>query len=338
MNELAKSPRILGLTGKVESAYGAADSLSASTDGIQLAETPAMTINYGFDGSRPAPPGTMGTQSRAKPNGRTASLPVKAEVKGSGAPYSASVFPSIHTLLRICGFNAALTTTGGAEKYVYTPTPGPVGYGSGVFNAYARGELYPLSGAYADWTLAGDSTGIVYLTATISALLGAITDAITPPAITYLLAAVIPPAAVGASMFSLGNFVNANLRKWTLKGGRKISPRLNQNAAGGHAGFAIGNRAPTLDVTYETTALTTTPFHAASAVDPYNLYDAATALAFSIQIGATQYNKHKWSGPAAQIMAPPQTTEDGDSVVTNLSLQLNPSAANANDELTGTFD
>jgi hypothetical protein len=231
-----------------------------------------------------------------------------------------------------------VTTTGGAEKWVYTPTPGPAGYGSGVFNAYARGELYPLIAAYADWTLMGDSNGIVYLTATVQAILGAITDQITPPAITYALAAIIPPTAVGASMFSLGNFTNAILQKWTLKGGRKITARLNQNSAGGHAGYAIGNRAPTLDVTYETPALTTTPFHAASAIDPYNLYDAATQVAASIKVGAAQYNKSTWAAPAAQIMSPPQTTDNGDVVVTNLSLQLNPSAANANDELTVTFD
>src|SRR5581483_7647925 len=152
----AKSPRILGLTGKLEASYGAGGAPSASTDGIQLAETPQITIGYGYNGDRPAPPGTMGYQRRAQPNGRTASVPFKAEVKGAGAAYSSSVVPSIHTLLRICGFDAAVTTTVGAEKWVYTPTPGPVGYGSGVFNAYARGELYPLTGAYADWTLTGD--------------------------------------------------------------------------------------------------------------------------------------------------------------------------------------
>jgi hypothetical protein len=201
MPELAKSPRILGLLGKVEASYNAGATLVAGTDGIQMADTPAMTLAYGYDGSRPAPPGTMGSQRRAAPNGRTASVPFKAEVKGAGAAYSASVLPSIHTLLRICGFDDTLTTTAGVEKHAYTPTPGPTGYGSGAFSAYARGELYPLTGAYADWTLMGDTTGVVYLTATVSALLGAISDAVTPPAITYVLAAVLPPTAVGAAMF-----------------------------------------------------------------------------------------------------------------------------------------
>lgn len=338
MGELAKSPRILGLLGKLEGSYGAGATLSAATDGIQLAETPKLTINYGYDGSRPAPPGTMGSQRRAAPNGRTVSVPFKAEAKGAGAAYSSTVVPSLHVFLRLCGFDAVVTTTLNLEKWVYTPTPGPVGYGSGAFSAYARGELYPLTAAYADWTLTGDSNGVVYLTATVSALLGAISDQVTPPAITYPLAAVLPPTAVGAGLFSLGLFTNAVLQKWTLKGGRKITPRLNQNAAGGHAGFAIGNRTPTLDVTYETPTLATTPFHSASAVDPYNLYDAATELAWAIQIGSAQYNRHKWFGAKAQIMKAPDTAENGDVVVTNLSLQLNPSAAGANDEITAQFD
>lgn len=338
MNEVVKSPVIIGLTGKLEGSYGAGGSLSVTTDGIQLAETPKLSLAYGFDGSRPAPPGSTGYQRRARPNGRTGTVPLKVEVKGAGAAYSSSVVPSIHILARIAGLEAALTATGGAEKYVYTRTPGPVGYASGVFNAWARGELYPLTAAYADWEMGGDDTGVVYFSATVQALVGAITDALTPPAITYPLAGVLPPTSAGASLFTFGSFVNANLRKWKLKGGRSISPRLNQNAAGGHAGFAVGRSTPTLEVTFETPALTTTPFHAASALDPYNLFDSATELAWSLVIGATQYNKCTAAGAHAQLMAAPQTDEDGDVVTTTLQLQLNPSAANLADELALTFD
>lgn len=337
MNELIKSPKIFGLTGKLETSYGAGGAPSAATDGILLESLPQITIAAGFDGSRPAPAGTMGTQRRVPPNGISASLPVAVAIRGAGAAYSASVVPSIHTLLRICGFDDTLTSTPGSEKHFYTPTPGPVGYGSGVFNAYARGELWPITAAYADWSIAGDSTGVAVFTATISALLGAIADQITPPVITYSLAAVVPPTCVGANIFTLGLFTNANLLKWSVKGARKISPRLRQ-VAGGHAGFAIGDRAPTLDVTYETPALAANPFHAASTIDPYNLFYAATQLAWALQIGSVQYNRCKISGPAAQIMAPPQINEDGDSVVTNLSLQINPSAANLNDDVSFTFD
>lgn len=341
--ELAKSPRIFGLLGKIEASYGAGGSLSPSAggDGIQMAEIPKLTIGYGFKGDRPAPPGTMGVQLRAKPSGRTATLPVKAESKGAGIAYGIDVVPSLHVLLQICGFDGAVTTTTGLEKWVYTPHPGPTGWPSGVLAAYARGELYPITAAYADWTLSGDSTGVVYLTATIQGLLGTISDQPTPPEITYPLTEIIPPTAVGSSLFALGNFTSGVLQKWTLKGGRKITPRLNQNSAGGHAGFAIGNRVPTLDVTYETPTganAVGSPYTSVGQVDPYLLYDNAIPVASSIQIGNVQYNKLALTMPAAQVMAPPDTTENGDVVVTNLSLQLNPSAAGNNDEITWTFN
>src|SRR5919108_140678 len=72
------------------------------------------------------------------------------------ASYSASVLPSLHTLLRIAGFDAAIDVTGGAEKVTYTPTPGQTGFGSGVFDAYGRGQKFPLTGGYADLKISAE--------------------------------------------------------------------------------------------------------------------------------------------------------------------------------------
>lgn len=338
MNEIVKSPAIYGVTGKIEGSYGAGGTLDAALNGILLAETPKLTLAYNFDGSRPAPPGTSGYQKRAKPNGRTGTVPFKVEMKGAGQAYSASVIPSFFTLSRIAGFDAALTSTLGLEKWVLTPTPGPVGYASGVFNAYARGELYPLTGAYADCEFGAEDTGVVYFTANVQGIVGAIADQLTPPLIAYPLATVDPLTSVGAGLFSLGNFTNAILRKWTIKMGRTLGPRRNQNSAIGHAGFVVGRRTPTLEVVFETPAMAASPFHSASAFDPYNLYDAGTELPWAINVGSAQYNKFAWAGLKAQIMSPPQTDEDGDIVTTTLQLQLNPTALGANDELVGTCD
>jgi hypothetical protein len=87
---------------------------------------------------------------------------------------------------------------------------------------------------------------------------------------------------------------NAIVRKWQIKAGREIAPRMNQNA-GGHAGFSIGRRTPQLEVTYETPSLVGSPFHSSAGIDPYQLFDLATPLAFSLQVGSVQYNRHKWT-------------------------------------------
>lgn len=113
-----KTRNQFALLGKVpESPYGTPLALSATTDGILLADFADVDFS-GFihDGSRGMAPGG-GTRQRVKPSGRIASLSCPAEGIGGGAAYSASVFPSIHTLLRSAGLEATLDATGGAENY-----------------------------------------------------------------------------------------------------------------------------------------------------------------------------------------------------------------------------
>src|SRR4051812_18130209 len=129
---------VYGLTALIEASYNAGGAPSTATDGIQLAELPELVPSYAQDGSRASPPATTGSQRRVPPTGKTAALTAKLEPKGAGAAYSASVVPNFHTLLRMAGFDGVGSFTGGSEKWTYTPTPGPTGYGSGVINAYAR--------------------------------------------------------------------------------------------------------------------------------------------------------------------------------------------------------
>src|SRR4051812_21177752 len=124
----AKSIVIHGMTCLVEASYNAGGSPATSTDGVQLAELPQLVPDWANDGARAMPPGTTGYQRRVGASGRFATASFKAEPKGAGAAYSASVTPNIHKLLRAAGFDAAVTVTGGSEKWTYTPTPGPVGY------------------------------------------------------------------------------------------------------------------------------------------------------------------------------------------------------------------
>lgn len=335
----AKTITVIGLLAKIEASYNAGGSLSTSTDGIQLNEWAEFSPEYANDGARAAPPGTTGYQRRVASSGRTGSPTFKIEPKGAGAAYSASVVPHGHVLRRAAGFDAAVTTTGGSEKWDYTPSAGPTGYASLVASLYGRGELYPFTGVYLDYSVGADGPVIPIEEYAAHGLLGDATD-VSVPTITYPLGAIDPPKSVGASLFSLGNFTGAILRKWSFKLGRTIGPRLNQNTAAGHAGFGVVRRTPQLEVTVEATTRQTTPFHAATAIDPDKLYDAATSLAVAINIGSTQYNRWKLTGPAAQIMTPPRYEGEADNgaAVWSLTLQLNPSAINLNDEVKITYD
>lgn len=333
----SKLVTIYALLAKLEASYGAGGAPSPTTDGILLEERPKLTLAYANDGARPATGLALGHQRRVKPTGATVSFSAKHAAKGAGAAYSASVWPSPHVLLRAAGFDAAVDVTGGAEKYTYTPTPGPTGYASAVLSAYLRGELMPITGALADltsWSFDGPHVPVFEFA--LQGLRGAISDA-NVPAVTYPGLALDAPRAVNVA-FTLGNLTGAVVRKAMLKFGREISPRLDVNAGGGHAGFAPGARKPMLEVTYETPALALTPFTAASTIDPYSLYEAGTEVAASLNIGSTQYDKYNWAFAKAQVAQAPEEDEDGPVALTKLTLQLNPSTIGANDELSLVFN
>lgn len=327
-----KLPTIIGLLGKLEASYNAGGSLSTSTDGIQLAGPATPTLDYAFDGERRPPPAITGYQRRLTPQGRACSVTLPHEAKGAAAAYNGTtnVF-SARTLLRLCGFDVALDATGGAEKETYTPTPGMTGFGSGLFEAYARGQKYPIQAAYGDLSVTFDDNSAPLMEVAIRGLVGAITDT-TVPAITYPTLTTDPAKAAGITL-SLGNFVNAVVRRGKFTLGRQIGARRNQNSAAGHAGFSPGRRTPVLELTVEATAFTTTPFHAASAIDPYNLYDAATLLDCQLQFGSTQYNRWKIKPGKVQLMAPPTEDEDEGGALWSLRLQCNPTTLNGNDDV-----
>lgn len=334
-----KLPTIIGLVGKVEASYNAGGALSTATDGIQLAAPAVPTPEYAFDGGRRGPPAIGGYQRRLKPHGKACTIPFQHEAKGAGAAYSASVLPSLHTLLRIAGFDAAIDTSVGVEKVTYTPTPGATGFGSGVFDAYGHGQKFPLTGGYADLNITADDENAPLWEFVLKTLHGAVADAAVP-AITYPTLSLDPPKSTNIG-FTIGDFVNGVIRKWGFKLGRQIGMRRNQNGAGGHGGFSPSgrpNRTPIIEVTVEKTSLQATPFHAAGAIDPYRLYEEATVLDASIQIGSVQYNKFKVKPGKVQLAAPPGEDEDEGGALWVLQLQCNPTTLNGNDDISFIFD
>lgn len=326
----------IGLLGKKEASYNAGGSLSAATDGLLLDEPVKIAASYAYDGGRPAPPAILGSQRRVSPAGRVVALSPKFSAKGPGIAYTASVLPNIHVPLQIAGFDAAVDVTGGAEKVTYTPTPITGTHSSMVASVYGRGQLYPVQGIFSDLTITADGPVVPTWEFAMQGLAGTAFSEIALPAITYPALTIDPPKATNI-VFTLGAFTGGIIRKFSYKHNRTPAPALDLNA-GGHGGFRPGKRNPTIEVTFENTGFATTPFTGASTIDPYQLYDTGGNVACSIgPIGGTQYNKWKITAGAVQVMAAPVDDEDGPTALITLSLQLNPTTLNANDDITIVF-
>ncbi len=319
-----------GVLIKEEASYGAGGTLSPATDGVLVLEQPTVTYSYIHDGQRRGERGPMNLGiRRAKKLGRAGQVTLVHEAAGAGAAYSASQRPSAHTLLRICGFDAQLTTTSGQEKYTYTPGTGT----SGVLEVYTRGQKYLLKGAYGDLVIAADGPGIPSWEVAVQALADLPTDAAVP-AITY--PTVQPPVAEQITL-QLGTFAAAVVRSFRLELQRELSPRANINAAG-HAGFTPGARRPRLQVVIEAASLVASPYHSASGIDPYQLTELASAISVSLQVGSTQYNRWRISAPNAQLAEPVEEAEDGATATWTLTWDLLPSTPAAKDGVSIVFD
>jgi hypothetical protein len=318
-----------GFLAKLEASYNAGGSLSTSTDGVLLEELMKFKPDYANNGARPMPPGTSGYQKRVAPSGRFVPFPAKVAPKGAGAAYSSSVTPNIHALLRACGMTATGSFTGGSEKWEYAPDIITATPASLVGSIYGRGQLYPVQGILGDFTYSFKAGEVPVVDFAFKGLMpSAITD-VSLPTITYPALSIDPPKAVNTTLTFAGVSTHI-VRELTLKWGRPLNPRLDANV-GGHAGFGFGPRTTTLDVTIETPAL--------SVFDPHNVFDQGFSVGnWSFAVGTVQYNRYSMFGNAAQLTAPPEEDEDGKVSLTKLSMQLNPSALNASDDVTWRFN
>ena len=318
--------KIFGARAKIETTYNTSSS-PANTDAILLSELPDLKVGYANDGARPMPPGTMGTQLRAAPSGRTGETTLKFEPRGAAAAYSASVLPNIHPIMRACGFDAVVVTTSGLETVTYTPTPGPTGFASVSADLFARAQQYSLTGVFGDLTIGAVGPVVPTVEVAIKGVLASITDvALTGSLLSYgTLGSIIPPKAINVA-FTVNGVSTLKLKSWQYKLNRAMGVRLNQNA-GGHAGWSIGSRGPTFEFEVENPALSTIDFH--------TLRDAGTQFAIALTLGTVQYNKWGFSTPSTcQILDVSDAAEDPTATV-KVKCQINPSALGSNDD--GTF-
>lgn len=334
-----KTTTLYGLLAKLESAYLGGGSLSTSTDGILCAEPPGVPAKaYLFDGGRGRAEGTGGLRKGAPPTGGTRSGTVKGHLRGYGAAYSAANLPpDLHRFMLASGHSHAVVTTGGSETVTYTPRTGPASFDSLVLQMYAAGDLYKMKGVVGNLKIAADGVGLPTWDFDWDGVddLSAYAEQLSVPSITYSDTP-IPPAAVGMTI-GIGDFVTPVVRGFSFDAGRVRSPRANLAIAGGHNGWTLAERAPTLELRLEKAALVNSPYHTSSGLDLYRLMDAGTAIAVSLRCGATQYNKWVLTCPQVQITGVSEE-DDGGSAVYAITGRVHCSAPGTNDDYTLKFD
>lgn len=336
----AKTVEVGGLLAKVETTYGTGVVPSPTTDAVLMylgdrfgLGVPA-TLDYKGNGENGVNPGNIGPKKRSALSGRSFAMPIPHQFKGSGAAYSASVFPSMHTLLRLSGFTAAVTVTPGSEKWVYTPhVPGT--FDGGTLYAYGRRELWTANGVLLDWTMSGDGpTAPVHQFSAVG--VGNLPTDAALASITYPALTIEPPIASAVTL-TLGSYVTAEVLKFGFSLGRNLSTeRVNLNGAAAHQGFYPAGFAPKFTCTIEATAHVGSPFHTSAGLDPYKLEELQTNIVAGLQIGTTQYNRWKLDFPQVQLRVKPSNNN----AIATIDLELTPYATTpiSNDFMTVTAD
>jgi len=120
--------RLHGFAAKLESTGGSAETISKSTDAIQLAEPSTIewlavegnrreNVVAGSLNMRPVAPGD--------PSGVYGRVNWRLELRGTNAAYSASTLPPADPLLIAGGMARTVTTTSGSESVAYDPSDDP---------------------------------------------------------------------------------------------------------------------------------------------------------------------------------------------------------------------
>jgi hypothetical protein len=318
---VAKQVLLYGLEAQVEPSYKGAVTFVPATDAVLLAEPAVMTIDYLTDGTHSPANATASQLTRNPPAGRFAELPIRLEFRGRNAAYDGTtgIPQDIHALMRGSGHSAVFSATP-TPQYTYAPESDT--YESLGLRAFARAQQYDMKGVYCDMGFSIDGPEECVFEFNAQGLITLPTD-VALPALTY--ATHKPPLGrnIALTVNAVTTLITRSIR-FAQNRQRVGRANINESVAGdAHAGYAPGRRGPTLDITVESTALAT--------FNPYSLRDLATSFALEFTIGSVQYNRFKFSAPAAQIIS---VSDDADDPVAlwTISLALGTPGQTTNDE------
>lgn len=317
--------RNVSLLAKIETSYGvdvtpaAADGLYAVVGGLPTINKQDNTLNDVARG------GVLSKMQPASPGPRSYQLSVRVPLRGRGAAYSASVKPKVDPLLRACGFQSTLTTTGGSEKVVYTPRS--TGWESISLYAYLDGLLYKMLGCRGTVNFTMRTGGIAFAEFVLQAFYADPTDAaiVVPTGEPSLQ----PPTFV-SSAFQMGtaNYA-APFQSINVDMKNQITVAADSTKADGVGSIEIVDRIP--DGSFDPEAALVATFNYYSAWKNQTLQD------MTWQLGTAQYNRVKFSLPEVALSAVDVGDREGLAVF-NTPFNVVSTSSAGDDEIEITFD
>lgn len=267
---------------KIETVYNTDPTPSASVDAI-LVESPSWSHEGARMHERPASRPSLGKLKQIY-GGSLKTVSFSAEIKGSGAAYSASVRPEVDVLLRACGMGVVIVTTVSAETATYAPAS--TGHESITLYYYADGTRHIITGARGTVSFNAEAGGRVMGSFTFTGHWLTVTDtALATP--TY--DTVSPPIFIGAS-FAVGAYA-AIISKLAFDLSNTVATPPSANAADGFGEVRITSRDVMGSFDPENVTVAINPFIA-------NWTANATRALTTGVIGTAQYNRMTVSFPA----------------------------------------
>ena len=317
----------VGWLGKIEAAYGTAETLSTTDDGLlpyipdDGPEAPSG-VDYVADGNIGRAPGNSPAPARRiQPAGRFSAFSLPVMFRGAGTSYAtSSVTPpnEVHRCLQASGFDATYDETD--DEWLYTLTPLGNTFKGMTVRRYAHGKQWQTEGTLFDFSYEASGLMAPMVTFAGRGRMGAVPTDQSLPSITVTDEEIFPPLAQ-AVVANLGDFAfagtsTAALRSTSFALNRSTdNPRIDQTLAGGHAGFFPGYCRPTWTVVMERTAAVLTPFHTANGLDVEALREAATSVPLAFRYGTASGDRWTIGSDNAQLATVTSQQESGIALV-----------------------
>jgi hypothetical protein len=274
-----------------------------------------------------------GNIQRNNPTGRTVEGTVRIEAKGAGVDYSQAGHrndvPNIYTFMPASGFNYDNGGAAGSGSWVFSPTFPAFAPNSLSVRAIQYGEQWDFKGGLCDFSVGSDGAAPAIFEFKFKGLAYLPVEMLTAPTVA-LTGSFVQPPKMTDSTISIGSFMGAKLRKWNFSLNRDITPNLNVNNSDTHGGFTPGRRAPKFTVTIEATKL--------SDFNPHAKFSAGAVDGITITVGTQQFNKYRIDMSYCQLISPPKSTVDGNTVTWELEYACATSGPTANDDVQITFN
>ena len=271
------------IAAKVESVEGTMEVITVTEAGI-LAIDPKFDIDFkSYERNNIK----MNTLSNLVPlmGQRSVKVSFKAELKGAGVAYSASIKPALSPYLRACGMTEVIDTTASAEKATYTPAS--TGIPALTIWVYEDGMIKKARGCRGTVKISGKVGEPIFAEFSFDGVFDSVVDGAM---ISPTFEATVPPILMGTTL-SLDAVTTMVAESFGIDLGNSLQMRGSMSAADGYLSCLLTDRKPTFNIDPEMTLV--------AAYDFIGKWKLATAVALSIgPVGpAGVYNKFTLSAP-----------------------------------------